>query len=87
MGPGDIEAHFGQAGDIPVVGDWDGSGADSIGVYRHGTWYLDSHHTFKMDADVETRKFGDSGDKPVVGDFNGSGHTQIGVYHDGQRAL
>jgi hypothetical protein len=27
---------FGQAGDIPVVGDWDGDGTDEIGLYRRG---------------------------------------------------
>ena len=29
-----------QAGDLPVVGDWNGDGADSIGIFRKGQWYL-----------------------------------------------
>ena len=33
---------YGQPGDIPVVGDWNGDGKDEIGVYRSpGRWYLD----------------------------------------------
>jgi hypothetical protein len=33
---------FGQAGDKPVVGDWDGSGPQNkIGVFRSGLWLLD----------------------------------------------
>jgi hypothetical protein len=32
---------FGAAGDIPVVGDWTGTGIANIGVYRPGTgeWF------------------------------------------------
>ena len=33
---------YGQAGDLPVVGDWDSSGTpNKIGVYRAGLWILD----------------------------------------------
>ncbi|MFZ1994541.1 MAG: hypothetical protein WAU75_10550, partial [Solirubrobacteraceae bacterium] len=33
---------FGNAGDVPVTGDWDGSGRTQIGVYRpsDATFYL-----------------------------------------------
>ncbi len=31
----------GLPGDVPVVGDWDGSGTTKIGIYRQGVWYLD----------------------------------------------
>ena len=32
---------YGMAGDIPVVGDWNGNGVSKIGVFRSGNWYLD----------------------------------------------
>jgi hypothetical protein len=33
---------YGQAGDLPVVGDWDSSGnPPKIGIYRSGLWVLD----------------------------------------------
>ena len=32
--------HWGQNGDIPVPGDYDGDGRDDIGVFREGTWYI-----------------------------------------------
>jgi hypothetical protein len=32
----------GQPGDIPVTGDWDGSGKTRPGIYRNGTWILGS---------------------------------------------
>ena len=29
-----------RATDPPTVGDWDGNGSDTIGVYRSGMFYL-----------------------------------------------
>ena len=34
------EFAFGRSTDIPVVGDWDGNGADSPGAVRGHTWFL-----------------------------------------------
>ena len=41
-GLGDAEYFFsfGNPGDVPVVGDFDGDGIDTVGVYRSGSWYL-----------------------------------------------
>ena len=41
---------FGQAGDVPVVGDWTGSGVRTVGIFRDGVWYLDIHGTGKWDG-------------------------------------
>jgi hypothetical protein len=74
---------FAQAGDIPLVGDWSGTGVDGVGVYRpsNETFYLDDSNTV---SEIDhTIRFGDSGDLPVVGDWNGDGVTTIGVYRPG----
>jgi hypothetical protein len=74
---------FAQAGDIPVTGDWTGTGVDGVGVYRpsNETFYLDDSNTVsEIDHQIT---FGDSGDTPVVGDWNGDGTTTIGVYRPG----
>ena len=34
-------ASFGLPTDIPVTGDWDGTGRTKIGVFRNGQWFLD----------------------------------------------
>ncbi|MEZ5584614.1 MAG: hypothetical protein R3F37_19240 [Candidatus Competibacteraceae bacterium] len=31
---------FGAPGDLPAS-DWNGSGADKVGTFRNGTWFLD----------------------------------------------
>ena len=76
--------HFGgQPGDVPVSGDWNGSGTTKIGIYRPstGTWLLDSNGNGTLDAGDRTYHFGGQpGDVPVSGDWNGSGTTKIGVY-------
>ncbi len=75
---------YGQPGDIPVVGDWTGSGVRTIGIFRDGTWYLDLKGDGKWGpGDVEAH-FGQAGDIPVVGDWDGSGVDSIGVYRKGQ---
>jgi len=50
--PGDRMEVFGQAGDIPVAGDWDGTGTVRIGVFRpsNGHWYLDLNNNGKWDG-------------------------------------
>jgi len=60
--PGDRIVNFGQNGDIPVAGDWDGTGIIRIGVYRpaNGHWYLDMNNNgiwdgaaAGLDADIQ----------------------------------
>jgi hypothetical protein len=77
---------FGQAGDLPVVGDWTGNGKTMIGVFRPSTaqWILDLNGDKKMGKlcakDLCIASFGAPGDIPVVGDWDGSGTNNIGVY-------
>ena len=79
MGTADLECDFGQAGDIPVVGDWTGDGIEKIGVYRNGTWYLDTNNNHQLDADDMVVHLGQSGDQPIVGK-GANGRAEIGVY-------
>jgi hypothetical protein len=74
---------FGLAGDIPVAGDWDGSGVRRIGVFRNGTWLLDINGNGVFDAGDKTVMFGQAGDVPVVGDWNGTGKIKLGLFRQG----
>ena len=73
----------GVAGEVPMVGDWNGDGKTKIGIYGNGTWILDYNGNYAWDGTGIDKliSFGGAGYTPVVGDWNGSGWTKIGAYH------
>lgn len=75
---------YGSEGDIPVAGDWNGDGISNIGVFREGTWYLDTDGDGRFSASDQVVQYGRPGDIPVVGDWNGDGTSKLGVYRQGQ---
>jgi uncharacterized protein YkwD len=81
---GDTIYNFGQPGDIPIVGDWNGDGKDYIGVFRSvngvGEFILDTNGDGVLDAGDTTFIFGLAGDRVVIGDWNGDGRAKVGVY-------
>ena len=74
----DVAINYGLAGDYPVVGDWDGDGDATIGVYRNGKFLLRNSNTLGFANLVFA--FGTPGDQPIAGDWNGDGIDTIGVY-------
>lgn len=65
---------------IPIVGDWEGDGKDSPGIFVNGRWHLrrsDGRPNIVF-------RFGDPGDIPVVGDWNGDGIDTPGVVRNGR---
>ena len=74
----DVAINYGVQGDYPVVGDWDGDGSTSIGVYRNGSFYLRNSNTVGFAELVFA--FGTPGDQPIAGDWNGDGIDTIGVF-------
>lgn len=83
--PVDVIVNLGQQNDVPVVGDWNGSGTDKVGIFRNGLWVLDYNGNFKWDGTSNGDKAyfgGQPGDKPVVGSWNGGPATLVGYYRD-----
>jgi hypothetical protein len=68
---------YGAATDLPTVGDWDGNGTDTIGVYRRDTFYVRYSNTVGP-ADA-VLGFGAVGDRPVPGRWRAGGGDVIGV--------
>lgn len=87
---GDQVFTFGQATDLPIVGDWNGSGTTKIGVVHlnpggAATVTLDTTGNGVLNASDPVFSFGQAGDKFIVGDWNGDGKSKIGVVrNDGQ---
>ena len=76
-----MEYDFGIEGDRVFVGDFDGDGIDTIGLFRpsNGMFYLKNTHT-EGPADIEF-PFGESGDLPISGDWTDQdGFDSVAVY-------
>ncbi len=74
---GSTSFSFGTAGDVPITGDWNGDGTDTVGVWRSGKVYL---RNSKGGGPAEVSfGFGTAGDVPITGDWNGDGIDTIGV--------
>jgi hypothetical protein len=75
---------FGQQGDLPVTGDWDGNGKESVGIFRPGT--AESRSSFHLSnslANVSSNYAFASGaptDLPLAGDWDGDGKDSVGFY-------
>jgi hypothetical protein len=74
---------YGLATDLPIVGDWTGTGMKRIGIFRNGTWILDTNGNGILDASDKTVSFGQAGDIPVVGDWRGVGQIALGLFRQG----
>ena len=65
---------FGGSGDLPVSGDWNGTGISKIGVFRPSTgeWFLDLNGNGKWDGpsvDLYVSGYGQAGDLPVIANW------------------
>ena len=66
---------------MPLVGDWNGDGCDTLGVYRDGNVLL-TNTLAAGPPDVDFW-FGIGGDQPFTVDIDADGITEVGVYRAG----
>jgi hypothetical protein len=73
LGAADTDYLFGNPGDKPFVGDFNGNGTQTVGLHRESTGlvYFRQTHTQGI-ADAEFI-YGDPGDRIVAGDWNSDG--------------
>ncbi len=76
-GIADNQFFYGTANDVPLAGDWNGDGVDTIGIYRNGTFFLRNSNSSGF-ADLQF-PFGAAGDIPLVGDWDGDGVDTVGI--------
>jgi uncharacterized delta-60 repeat protein len=76
---------YGNPGDVPFVGDWDGDGVETPGLYRQsdGYVYLRNSNTQGI-ADIKFH-FGNPGDVPLAGDFDGDGFHTVSIYRPSEQ--
>ena len=80
---GGTSFYFGNPNDVPIVGDWDCDGDETVGVFRPsggdaGTVLLrNSNDAGNADSEFV---FGDPNDIPLAGDFNKDGCDTVSLY-------
>ncbi|MDH3472030.1 MAG: L,D-transpeptidase, partial [Acidimicrobiia bacterium] len=77
--------YFGNPGDVPVSGDFDGDGCDTVSIYRplEATFYVINQlgsGNVGLGAAEFSFPFGNVGDQPLAGDFDGDGVDTMGVF-------
>lgn len=76
----------GDPSDVPVAGDWVGTGTVLPGLFRRSTglfYMATASGPQGPTADLKMPYGGDPSDLPVVGDWNGDGSDDVGVYRAG----
>jgi hypothetical protein len=75
LGAATSNFQFGNPGDTPVVGDWDGDGISEIGLHRPSTGFFYWRNTLTTGIGDGDIFFGDPGDRFIAGDW---------IDHDGR---
>ena len=80
LGAAEIDYYFGDPGDKPFAGDFNGDGIDTIGLHREytGLVYFSNYHA-QGTAD-SSFIYGDPNDQILAGDWNGDGVDTVAVF-------
>jgi hypothetical protein len=80
LGVAEHSYYFGDPGDAPFIGDWDGDGIDTPGLRRPSNGFVYLRHSNSQGvADVEYF-YGDPGDVVFTGDWDANGTDTLGLY-------
>jgi hypothetical protein len=76
---------YGNPGDLPIAGDWNGDGVATPGLYRQSDGFFYSRNSNSTGiADAECFA-GNPEDLPVVGDWDGDGDDNLGIYRPSEQ--
>ena len=80
LGPADLDYYFGNPGDKPFVGDFNGNGVETIGLHRESTGFVYFRLTHTQGAADNHFFFGDPGDRLIAGDWTGNGEYTAALF-------
>lgn len=81
----DYSFFYGNPGDVPLFGDWDGDGLDTPGMFRPSNGFVSLTNDLPPNGGVGfgdpdlTFFYGMAGDEVVVGDWDGDGKDSLGI--------
>ena len=80
LGAADFSFTFGNPGDKPFVGDFDGDGVDTVGLHRESTGLVYFRNSLTTGIADSQFIYGDPGDRIIAGDWDGDGDDTVAVY-------
>jgi len=80
LGAADFDFYFGNPYDQPFVGDFDGDGRDTIGLYRVSTGFAYFRNSLSTGNADFAFYYGNPGDIILAADWDGDGDDTVAVY-------
>jgi hypothetical protein len=80
FGAADFSFYFGNSGDAPFVGDFDGDGIDTVGLYRESAGFVYFRNSLTTGVADLSFFYGNAGDQILAGDWDGDGDDTVAVY-------
>jgi hypothetical protein len=75
-----VTVTYGNAGVLPLVGDWNGDGKDNIGVRMGSTFYFRTSEVTTPTETTTSISYGNGGNEyAITGDWNGDGKDTQGT--------
>jgi hypothetical protein len=87
LGAADYSFLFGNPGDKPFVGDFNGDGIDTMGLHRESTGFVYYRNTLTTGIADNQFFFGNPGDRFVAGDWNADGVESPAVFRPGNHTF
>ena len=87
LGAADFGYFFGNPGDRPFVGDFDGDGIDTVGLYRVSSGFVYFRNSNSEGAADFDFFYGDPGDVILAGDWDGDEVDTVAVYRPSAATL
>ena len=78
---------FGNPGDIPFAGDFNGNGIDTFGLYRTTTGLVYQRDTHTPGNANRSFIYGDPGDRFMTGDWTADGTSTPGVFRPAAQTI
>lgn len=79
--------YFGNPGDVPFMGDWNGDGTATPGLYRQSDGFVYVRYSNTQGIADREFFFGNPGDVPLVGDFDGDGRDSVSIWRSSEARI
>ncbi len=87
LGAADYHYSFGRRGEVPLAGDFDGDGVDTVAMHDAAAARARIRNAHGADAPEHSVSFGNAGDLAVAGDWSGDDVATLGAFRPATRGF